>query len=102
MTAIDRRYDFLLLFDVTAGNPNGDFGGLIASGISDVGCWISAVASPGLIFGPITGLLLSGCQPGVLAAGSLQATPGSQPHVAVGDLFAGDKRAERCLERLIP
>jgi CRISPR-associated protein Csd2 len=24
MTAIDRRYDFLLLFDVTAGNPNGD------------------------------------------------------------------------------
>ena len=24
MTAIDHRYDFILLFDVTAGNPNGD------------------------------------------------------------------------------
>src|SRR5215468_9370824 len=24
MTAIDHRYDFVLLFDVSAGNPNGD------------------------------------------------------------------------------
>src|SRR5262245_17831881 len=24
MTAIDHRYDFVLLFDITTGNPNGD------------------------------------------------------------------------------